>query len=257
MLAVALGVVIGLTVGMLGGGGAILTVPVLVYVLHQDVQSATTTSLIVVAGASAAGAFAHARGGTICWPHILSFTPPALFGTIVGTWGNHNVSATVLLVAFAALMLVAAVATWRKAGVGDTDIGGAQCPPVEQEKVALAGLVVGVLTGFLGVGGGFVIVPVLAILLAMSMRGAIGTSLVIVTVVSVFGLGVHLVSGSTLELAVAGPLAVGCLAGAIVGPALGRRLSPRTLGHGFAVLVAAVGVYVLTSTVLAGGPPGA
>jgi uncharacterized membrane protein YfcA len=251
------GLAIGLTVGTLGGGGAILTVPVLVYVLGQGVHEATTTSLLVVSVAAATGAWGQAREECVCWKHTSAFAPPALGGTVVGTAVNQVVGPTLLLLLFAGLMLVAAAATWVKGGVAKEGVIGTQCPPVQRGRVVLAGAGVGFLTGFLGVGGGFVIVPVLAVLLAMPMRGAIGTSLAIVAIVSACGFVAHLAAGSTIDVAVTIPLTVGCLVGAVAGPQLGRRLTAQTLAHGFAVLLVLVGGYVLGATVIGGGAPGA
>ncbi|WP_354697360.1 hypothetical protein DSM112329_02984 [Paraconexibacter sp. AEG42_29] len=255
--AVTLGLLIGVVIGMLGGGGAILTVPVLVYALGQDVHTATTTSLLVVALASGVGAWGQARHECVCWKHTSAFAPTALAGTVAGTALNQLVGATALLLLFAGLMLAAALATWNNGAAATEGVIGTQCPPVQRTRVILAGLGVGFLTGFLGVGGGFVIVPVLAVLLAMPMRGAIGTSLSIVTIVSACGLAAHLVSGSTIDFGIAVPLAAGCIAGAVAGPQFGRRVSAQHLAHGFAALLILVAGYVLIATAISGGAPGA
>jgi uncharacterized membrane protein YfcA len=257
MEAVAFGLLIGTVVGVFGGGGAILTVPILVYALGQNVHQATTMSLLVVSGASAVGAWGQAREECVCWKHTKAFTPTALLGTLAGTSLNKLVGPTVLLLLFAVLMLLASIATWLKAGTARDAAAGTQCPPVQTVRVAVAGLGVGFLTGFLGVGGGFVIVPVLAVLLAMPMRGAIGTSLTIITVASLCGFVAHLAAGNTIDPSIAIPLAAGSVAGAVVGPKLGRRITAPTLAHGFAVLLVLVGVYVLASTVVVGAAPGA
>ena len=260
-LAAGFGLAIGVSVGMLGGGGSVLAVPVLVYVLGQGVPEATTTSLVVVAAASVAGAVGHARAGRICWRHAGSFTAAAFPGLVAGTLAGDAVSGPVLLGAFALVMVAAAAATWRKAEEagepGDGWKPGAVCPPLRVPHDVIAGMAVGALTGFFGVGGGFLIVPTLAIALAFSMRTAVGTSLAIITGSSLIGVTVHLAAGRGVDLEVTAAMAAGCVAGALAGASLAGSLSQRALGRGFALMVVAVAVYLLVSVTLLGGPPGA
>lgn len=257
LAAIPFGLAIGLSVGLLGGGGSVLAVPILVYVLGQGVPEATTASLMVVAGGAFAGAIGHARAGRVCWRHAGSFTLAALPGIALGTLAGNAVNDTVLLVAFGVLMLIAARATWRKAsdddGKSDGWEGGAACPPLRLPRDPLFGAAIGFVTGFLGVGGGFLIVPTLAIALTFTMRTAIGTSLAIIAATSALGVAVHLLAGRELEVGVAGAMAVACVAGALGGSALAGRVPQRTLGRGFAALVTAVAGYVLVSAAL-GGP---
>ena len=259
-LAAAFGLAIGASVGLLGGGGSVLAVPVLVYVLGQDVAEATTTSLVVVAAASLAGAARHAGAGRVCWRHAGSFTAAAVPGLVVGTVAGDAVDGSVLLGAFALVMFAAAAATWRKADeAGEPDDAwkrGATCPPLRMPHDVIAGMAVGALTGFFGVGGGFLIVPTLAIALAFTMRTAVGTSLAIITGSSLIGVGVHLAAGRGVELGVTAVMAAGCVAGALAGASLAGRLSQRALGRGFALMVVAVAVGLLVSVTLFGGPPG-
>jgi uncharacterized protein len=116
---------------------------------------------------------------------------------------------------------------------------------------------VGFVTGLFGVGGGFLIVPTLAIALAFTMRTAVGTSLVIITATSVLGLAAHLLAGRTVEIDVTAALTVACVAGAVAGAASTSRIPQRALGRGFALLVVAVATYLLISVAILGGPPGA
>jgi uncharacterized membrane protein YfcA len=115
LAAIPFGLAIGIAVGMLGGGGSVLAVPVLVYVLGQNVHEATTASLVVVTAGALAGGLAHAREGRVCWRHAGAFTGAALPGVIAGTALGNAVSGSALIAAFAVIMLLAAVATWRKA----------------------------------------------------------------------------------------------------------------------------------------------
>lgn len=269
LVAIPLGLAIGLAVGALGGGGSVLAVPVLVYLLDQSVEEATTASLLVVAAGAIAGCIGHARGGRVCWPHALSFTVAGIPGIALGTAAAERVSGGLLLGGFALVMLVAARATWRRAsddpgGREDEDDGGgdwrrrnAACPPLRLPRDAFAGAAVGLVTGFFGVGGGFLIVPTLAIALAFTMRTAIGTSLAIITSTSLLGFAAHLIDGRSVDVPITASMALACVAGAIAGAAVAGRVPQRTLGRGFAVLVVVLAGYLLLSVAFLGGPPSA
>lgn len=259
LAAVPFGLVIGLAVGMLGGGGSVLAVPVLVYVLGQSVAEATTASLVVVTAGALAGGLAHHREGRVCWRHAAVFTAAAVPGILAGTAAGNAVSPGLLIAAFALVMLVAAAGTWRRATRGEAaerSTGRTACPALKLLPAAVAGIAVGFMTGFFGVGGGFLIVPALAMALAFSMRLAVGTSLVIVAATSVMGVAVHLAAGRSLDLGVTAAMSAACVAGAIGGAALSGRIPQHRLERGFAVLVAAVAAYLLVSATVLGGPPG-
>ncbi len=259
LLAIAFGLVIGLAVGTLGGGGSVLAVPVLVYVLDQSVHDATTTSLVVVSAASVAGGLGHAREGRVCWRHAVLFLVGALPGTVLGTVLGDTVGGSALLGGFAVIMALAAGVTWRRAGA---DAGApvqpreGVCPPAQMGRDMTAGLLVGVLTGFFGVGGGFLVVPTLAVAFAFEMRMAVGTSLAIITGTSVMGLAAHLAAGRGMEADVTIAMTAACVAGAVAGASIAGRLPQRRLGQGFALLVWGVAAYLLVSVAFLGGPPG-
>lgn len=252
----AAGLVIGMALGALGGGGAVLAVPALVYLVGQDVHEATTTSLLVVAVAAVAGGAGQVERGQVCWPQVGLFAPTAILGSVIGTVANEAADATVLLVAFAGVMLAAAAFTWRKAEQPDPGPSAA-CPPLRARRTLAAGLLVGGLTGFLGVGGGFLVVPLLALGLRFPLRRAIGTSLIIVGVISLAGFTAHLVHGGrSFDAGVAAAMAGACAAGALGGGRIGARLPQHVLGRAFAAIVAATAVYVLLAVAVSGGPPG-
>jgi uncharacterized membrane protein YfcA len=253
-VALPLGLAIGVMLGAVGGGGAVLAVPVLVYLLDQDVHAATTTSLAVVAAAALAGGAVQAGQARVCWAQVGVLAPAALLGTVGGTLANEAVSGAALMFAFVPVLLAAAAFTWRRAGADPA--GEDACPPLEPGRILAGGLAVGALTGFFGVGGGFLVVPMLALLMHFPLRQAIGTSLVIVGFVSLAGLSAHLWRDATLDGPVTAGMAAGCAAGALAGALIGERLPQRTLAHGFAVLVAGVGVYILVAGAALGGPPG-
>ena len=260
LTAIALGLAIGLAVGTLGGGGSVLAVPVLVYILDQPVEQATTTSLLVVAAGAVAGGLSHARAGRVCWRHAGSFTAAAIPGIVAGTLLAEAVGGPLLLGGFAVVMLAAARATWRKADEAPeaegTWEGGGACPPLRLPRDLVAGAAVGFVTGLFGVGGGFLIVPTLAVALAFTMRTAIGTSLAIITGTSLLGLVSHLAAGRELDAEITAAMTVACVGGALLGAAGARHVPQRALGRAFALMVVAVAGYLLVSVAFLGGPPG-
>lgn len=255
VLAIPFGLAIGAVVGTVGGGGAILALPVLVYVLGEGVTPASTASLIVVALGASAGAAAQARHGQLCWRIALTFSAPAAVGAYLGTLANTSVSARTLVLAFVPVMLFAAVLTYRRADEEGTEPGATDCPQPAPARLAASGLAVGALTGFFGVGGGFLIVPALTLLLAVPARRAIATSLAIITLTGLAALVSHLIEGAEpnwgLTLVLCGAAAVG----AVAGTAIGRRLPAHTLVHAFGIVVAIVAVFLLVDVLVLGGPP--
>jgi uncharacterized membrane protein YfcA len=252
-LAILLGLAIGMVVGAVGGGGAILALPVLIYVLDEPVGPAATASLVVVSVAAAIGAGSLARHGRVCWRLGFTFAAPAAIGSLLGTFASRAVSASALVLAFVPVMLVAAIATWQRPPGGTGDAG---CPDPPLARVLIAGLLVGVLTGFFGVGGGFVIVPVLTLWLGAGFRRAVATSLVIITLTGLAALASHLVTGARPDVGTTALLAVSTGAGAFLGSLVGERLPQLVLRRGFAFIVSAVAVMLLVDVLLLGGPPG-
>lgn len=255
LIALPFGLAIGLIVGGVGGGGAILALPVLVYVLGEGVGPASTASLIVVAVAAAVGAGALAFRGHVCWRLALAFSAPAAVGSLLGALASTAVSPAALIVAFVPVMLVAALATWRRTTETHDDEKG-ECPALSGPRILAAGFSVGVLTGFFGVGGGFLIVPVLMLWLGVSFRRAVATSLVILTLTGLAALASHLGTGSGLNIPITAALAGSTAVGALAGTMLGRRLPERQLGRAFAVVVTALAVFLLVDVLVLGGPPG-
>jgi hypothetical protein len=254
LLAIPFGLAIGLVVGSVGGGAAILALPVLVYVLGEGVNQASTASLIVVALAAGLGGGALARHGHVCWRIALSFATAAAIGAIGGTIAGSAVDGKTLILAFAPVMLGAAAASWRRAGVVSNGDKG-DCPEIRLGTITFAGAGVGLLTGFFGVGGGFLIVPVLTLGLGMSMRYAIASSLVIITLTALAALASHLAAGVELDIPITGLLAGSTAVGALLGTSLGRQLRQQTLARAFAVVVTALATFLVLDVLLLGGPP--
>jgi uncharacterized membrane protein YfcA len=235
ILAMILGALIGLSLGMLGGGGSILTVPALVYVLGQDPHAAVSASLVIVGLNAITGAWFHQRAGHVRLKSAALFGGVGLAAAFAGARLSKLLPSALLLVLFAVLMLAVAVLMLR---------GGA---PKQAEgvapvwwKVLIGGLSVGFLTGFLGVGGGFLIVPALVLLLGMDMRDAVGSSLVVIALNSAAGVLGHL-GESSVSWLIIGLLLAGGLPGLLVGTRLAQRLPVIRLRQGFAVLVIVLG----------------
>ncbi|MEA2347146.1 MAG: uncharacterized protein QOG62_933 [Thermoleophilaceae bacterium] len=255
LLAVPFGLLIGLVVGTVGGGGAILALPVLVYLLGQGVGPASTSSLIVVTVAASFGASLLARDRHVCWRIAATFVVPAAVGAFGGALASATVSARVLVLAFVPVMVLAAAATWTRAteeGPADEPDG---CPEPDLFHTLGAGLAVGFLTGFFGVGGGFLIVPVLTTALAVPMRRAIATSLVIIATTGLFALLSHLGTGAQLNIPVTLALSGATAVGALIGAGTGRRLPAGLLARAFALVVVVVAGFLLVDVLALGGPP--
>jgi uncharacterized membrane protein YfcA len=255
----AVGLVIGLSLGALGGGGSILTVPALVYLLGETARVATTESLVVVGITAIVATTAHARAGHVCWGPGIAFGAAGLAASYAGTAANTRVDPQVLLLGFAALMLAAATAMLARRPLIATaptsvgPVGPAAPPPVattDVVKVLAAGSVVGFLTGFLGVGGGFVIVPVLVMALGYTMADAVGTSLLVIAINSAAALlarGGH----AQLHWTILAPFIAAALAGSLAGHRIAVRLPAEILKKAFAVLLVLVAGYVAVRAGLA------
>ncbi|GAB3037388.1 hypothetical protein GCM10011376_31440 [Nocardioides flavus (ex Wang et al. 2016)] len=260
-LAVVAGALIGLSLGALGGGGSILAVPVLV-ALGQGPAQATTGSLVVVAVTSLAGAVTAHRAGNVLLGRGVAFGLVATGGAVAGARASSAVPEAVLLAAFAVLMLVVggvlAVRQWRgrhaapahrSAGrlvIDDPIITfsptfACQCP--RALKVLVTATVVGLLTGFLGVGGGFLVVPALLLALSLPIDFAAGTSLVVIAITSAVALAARAGAGVSPDWTLVAALTVASTVTAVAGARLADRLDTRLLSTAFAALVLAVAAY--------------
>jgi uncharacterized membrane protein YfcA len=245
---IALSVLIGLSLGLLGGGGSILTVPILVYVAGLDAKAAIATSLLVVGITSATGAISHARAGRVWWRTGLVFGAAGMAGAYAGGRLGTLIDGTWLLIAFALMMAATAWAMLR--GRSDVEPKG-DGQQLAVGKVVAEGVVVGLVTGLVGAGGGFLVVPALVLLGGVPMGVAVGTSLVVIAMKSMAGLAGYL-SGVTIDW----PLALGVTAAAVVGSVIGGRLVDRIpqdrLRHAFGWFVAVMSVFVLVQEAPAG-----
>ncbi|UXA18012.1 sulfite exporter TauE/SafE family protein [Mycobacterium sp. SMC-4] len=244
-LAVGLAVFVGIALGLLGGGGSILTVPLLAYVAGMDAKQAIATSLLVVGVTSAIGAISHARAGRVQWRTGLIFGGAGMAGAYGGGLLARFIPGTVLLIGFAVMMIATAIAMLRgRQAVEST--GGHQRLPMP--KIVAEGLVVGLVTGLVGAGGGFLVVPALVLLGGLSMPVAVGTSLIVIAMKSFAGLGGYLSS-----VQIDWPVALAVTAAAVVGALLGARLTalvnPDSLRKGFGWFVLAMSSVILAQEI--------
>lgn len=235
---------IGLTLGLLGSGGSILTVPVLVYVAREPEKLAIAESLLIVGAVAAAGAWLSARRGQVVGRAVLAVGVPGMAGAWAGGWISRGVDARVQLATLAVLMLVAAVSMLRRSRYRPP-AGGRVAAPV----LALQGVALGAVTGFVGVGGGFLIVPVLVLASGLSMSEAIGTSLAVIALNALAGFAGHVPGLALLGLQVSWPLvslfvAFG-VAGVWAGQVAGRHLPQERLRQAFAAFLLALGAWML------------
>lgn len=240
---------IGLSLGLLGSGGSILTVPVLVYGLGQPDKVAIAGSLAIVGAISLVGAVPFAWRRKIDWRSVAFFGVPGMLGSFGGAYLAHYVSGTAQLLAFAVVMLIAAYAMLRGGAGGAAATAGGHAA----WKIALEGLVVGVITGLVGVGGGFLIVPALVLLGGLPMVVAIGTSLVIIALKSMVGFVEYLqvlnAVDLTLDWTVLAVFIVVGILGSIIGGRLGGRVPELALKRGFATVLVVVSAFVLWQNV--------
>jgi uncharacterized protein len=240
ILALFFALAIGFSLALLGSGGSIITLPVLVYAARVPPPQAVGMSLAVVGGTSLAATVLNARSGMVHLKAAALFSLSGIFGALGGAQLTHLVSPALLMLIFAALMIVIATMMLR-GGIGhDPD----PTEPCQLQRCALSGFAVGGLTGFLGVGGGFLIVPALVFFGHLPLKSAIVTSLLVITVNSFTGLAAHLQQAS-FDWRIAGLFLGASVIGMIAGRSFGQRLAVGHLRRSFAWFVLAVGAFVI------------
>jgi uncharacterized membrane protein YfcA len=266
LLTLLLGAIVGFSLGLTGGGGAIFAVPLLVYGLGVPAREAVGVSLLTVGSTALVGFVQRAWRGMVEFPTGLLFAVAGMLGAPLGSWLATLIPDTLLLSLFAVLMLVIAARMWMKA----TDVtahlpiimennAGPTCRRDPEGKLRITspcalllgfvGLGAGVLSGMFGVGGGFIIVPALVMFSGMGIQRAIGTSLLVITLISASGTANHLLAGRDLTWATAGVFTAGSIAGLFAGSGLAQRLAGPVLQKVFAAAIVAVALYVISRTV--------
>jgi len=239
-LTVGLAVFVGISLGLLGGGGSILTVPLLAYVAGLDPKQAIATSLLVVGVTSAVGAVTHARAGRVRWKVAAVFGAAAMVGAYTGGRLARFVPGNILLIAFSMIMIFAAMAMLR----GRKDVGDESAGRLPVAKIVLQGATVGLISGLVGAGGGFLLVPALALFGGLPMPAAVGTSLVVISMQSFAGFAGHL-SGESIDWKLAGMVTAAAVIGSVIGGRLTDYVEPTTLRKAFGWFVLAMAALVL------------
>lgn len=248
--AAAFGLIVGGLLGLVGGGGSILAVPALVYGVGLPLSAAIPTSLVVVGASSAVAVVPRLRN--VNWRLAVIIGAAGTATAYLGAYVNRLLDQKVLLLAFAAIMVIAGIRMMMptKAAGGSCALPGGgvhwrSCLP----KAIATGAVVGFLTGLLGVGGGFLIVPALTLVLGLPMAATVGTSLVIIVINSIAGFAAHL-GDLHIDWAVTAAFAVAAMAASLIAGRLGTNIPDRILKRSFGILVLAVAAYVTAQALL-------
>jgi uncharacterized protein len=239
-LDLALGFGIGLSLGLMGGGGSLLTVPALVYLVGQTSQTAVTTSLAIVGANSLMGASFHRAQGTLDWKVALTFGGAGMLVAYLSAGLSRMMPEPFLLVAFALIMLLVGGLMLTRTSVDSVEMGKPRSLPV----VIASGAGVGLMTGILGIGGGFLIVPALVMLVGLPMQMAVGTSLIIIAMNSLAGFLGHAGDGS-LNITMTVIFTAAGLVGTFAGARLNKRLPAVKLQKVFAWFVILLAIFLL------------
>lgn len=239
-------IIVGLSLGLLGSGGSILCVPVLVYLAGLPEKAAIVSSLAIVGAIALVGAFDNMRHGTVSTRLVLWFGVPGMAGTWLGAQASAWVPGSVQLLVFALVMALAAIFMLRSSWEAENT---RQAAPA---KLVMSGIPVGAMTGFVGVGGGFLIVPALVFFGGMAMQNAIGTSLAIIALNAAAGFTGHYLlfeeSGLELDAVLIGIFIVVGVIGSLLGGHLGRKLPQQVLRRVFAVALILIAVFIGVET---------
>ena len=242
-IALALAALVGVSLGLLGGGGSILTVPILTYVLGMPPREAIAASLFIVGATSAVSMIGHAKAGRVRWKTGLLFGVAGMVGAFAGGLLGGIIPGAILMVLFAGMMIVTATAMIRGRKNQATKAADAEYKPA-LARILLDGFLVGIATGLVGAGGGFLIVPALNLLGGLPMAIAVGTSLLVITMKSFAGLSGYLFSVQ-LNWPIVLAFTATAIAGSFAGVALAGRVPERALRKGFGIFVLVVGAFVL------------
>lgn len=270
-LAVVFGGLVGFALGLTGGGGGIFAVPLLVYGLAVAPREAVGISLAAVGGTALFGAAPRLATGDVELRTGLLFAAAGMLGAPIGSYLSLLVPEHVLLLLFALLMFIVAQRMWAKAGNPQTASGvcvtenaSSEAPSTCQRGVdgqlrltsrcarllAFVGLITGVLSGMFGVGGGFVIVPALVLSTGMAIHQAVGTSLLVIVLISISGVVSHIVGGNELSIETTVQFMVGGFAGMWLGGIVAKRLGGSMLQKTFSIAVVVVAIFVIVKSVV-------
>ncbi len=238
------GLVVGFSLGVTGGGGSLLAVPLLVYAVGQTPHMALGTSLASVGATSLSGAIRRMIEGRIAVRMGLLFAALGGGGTYLGTRANASVPGPVLLILLSLLILFLAVRMWRRGSRGGGG-AGEEAAPVRPVPLAAAALATGFASGFFGVGGGFLIVPALALVAGLSMASAVATSLLVISINGAIGVVSYAIQGRPIDYATAAWFAAGGLVGMWAGQKVSGGLDDRLLARVFSAVLIGVSALLI------------
>ncbi len=240
MLAYSLATLIGLSLGLLGGGGSILTVPILVYALNMNPKLSIALSLAIVGATSLIGVFGHYKNQNIDFKIALIFGPVAMIGTFVGAKLSQYLSGSTQLILFSVIMIIASYFMFK----GRDESISKKDKTINIPLIVGEGIIVGIITGLVGVGGGFLIVPALVLLTGLSMKKAVGTSLLVISLKSFAGF-----AGYITIMEIPWDFLVKFTAfsgtGILIGSYLVKFVPQKTLKKAFAIFLVIMGFFII------------
>ncbi len=271
VLPIIFGCIVGLSLGLTGGGGSIFAIPLLIYGLGLGMTTAVPASLITVAMTAAVGAWYSYRVGLLIWPPIFIFSAGGIIGAPVGIEIAHNFEQSSLIAGFSLLTFAVGLAMWRKSIIRPDEASVIRALPIQDDTspvcklsadgklsfttpcgivLMLGGLITGLLSGLFGVGGGFLIVPVLMTVIELGIHRAVAASLMIITFIGISGSLGALLSGE-LHWIVLLPFIIGGVTGMLLGRAVATRIAGPLLQKIFASIILVTGCGMLLHTLLA------
>lgn len=240
MIGYLLALLIGSSLGLMGGGGSILTVPVLVYALGIGAKESIALSLAIVGTTSLVGSISHFRAGNINLKIAMIFAPVAMLGTFAGAKLSVFLSGSMQLILFAFVMLIAAAFMFKGRKEKEID----ETAKYNYLLIVVEGIFVGLLTGLVGVGGGFMIVPALVLLANVPMKKAVGTSLIIIALKSFAGFAGYM-DKVVIDWIFLGQFTAFTIVGIIIGSYFVKFISTNKLKKSFAIFLVVMGMFIL------------
>ncbi len=238
----------GGALGMTGGGGSILAVPLLVYVVGENVHLAIGTSLIAVGVTSLISSASYMKQSLVRFKIALLMASPGIISTYLGAWANKGVKGPLLLLVFALLMLyIGYLMLKRKQEKRLPEQGSGK---IDYVRILALGFITGLASGFFGIGGGFLLVPALYLGARLSMKESVATSLFIIFLFGVFGLVSYEIQGRHIDLAISSVFVVGGAVGGILGATIAKRTDQNKLRKIFSVFIMLIGLAVFVENLL-------
>ena len=250
-------VIIGLSLGLIGGGGSILAVPILVYLFHVPAEQATSYSLFIVGTTSMIGAYNHYRLGNLKLKSAFIFAVPSIVSVlIVRKYVLHLIPSNLfqigafeitknilIMIVFAFLMIATSLSMIKKTTVDQENA------TINYKMLATIGLVIGLIIGFLGAGGGFLIIPALLFFAKLPMKQAVGTSLFIIFINALIGFAGDVVTGMSLDVTLLLTITAIAIIGLVIGTQLSKKIDGKKLKPAFGWFVLVMGIYIITKEI--------